>query len=62
MSINPRLRYADNYGWSPCIPPDLLGRALNKSEASEQTKGFVRAALALMRSRLALEKTSHHEH
>ena len=30
MSIDPRFRAADNLGACPCIPPMLLGRALDR--------------------------------
>jgi hypothetical protein len=30
MSIDPRFRAADNFGYHPCIPPLLLGRALDR--------------------------------
>jgi hypothetical protein len=35
MSINPRLRYADNQGWQPCLPPMLLGALLAKAQAKK---------------------------
>ena len=30
MSINPRLRYADNFGSMPCIDPLALGRLMDR--------------------------------
>ena len=30
MSINPRIKIADNYGWRPCIDPLALGRAMDR--------------------------------
>ncbi len=30
MSIDPRMKLSDNLGWHPCIPPMILGRALDR--------------------------------
>lgn len=30
MSIDPRIKIADNHGWHPCIDPLVLGRAMDR--------------------------------
>ena len=55
MSINPRLRYADNLGALPCIDPLTLGRLMDRlCEGSKPSLASrVRKALADLRRRLA---------
>jgi hypothetical protein len=55
VSIDPRFKVSDNLGYHPCVPPMLLGRALDRLD---QGRGltlrdrFVKA-LANLRRRLA---------
>lgn len=54
MSINPRLRYADNLGAVPCIDPLTLGRVMDRlceGRAPSLTER-VRKALAELRKRI----------
>lgn len=55
MSINPRLRYADNLGALPCIDPLALGRLMDRlCEGSKPSLASrVRKALAELRKRIA---------
>jgi len=55
MSIDPRMKLSDNLGWHPCIPPMILGRALDRLD---QGRGLtlrerVVKALADLRRRMA---------
>jgi hypothetical protein len=54
VSIDPRLHTADNLGWHPCIPPLLLGRALDRLEQGRglTLRDRVLKALANLRRRL----------
>jgi hypothetical protein len=55
VSIDPRFRAADNLGACPCIPPMLLGRALDRLDQGRgpTLRGRVIKALANFRRRLA---------
>jgi hypothetical protein len=55
MSIDPRFKVSDNLGYHPCVPPMLLGRALDRLD---QGRGLtlwavVIKSLANFRRRLA---------
>ena len=54
MSINPRLRYADNLGTLPCIDPLLLGRVMDRlcNGRAPTLRQRVVVALAQLRARL----------
>lgn len=55
MSINPRLRHADNLGWQPCIDPVALGRLMDRlcdGKAPSLTERITKA-LANLRKKLA---------
>ncbi len=54
MSIDPRFRASDNFGYHPCIPPLLLGRALDRLDQGRPPtlRGRVVKALANLRRRL----------
>jgi hypothetical protein len=54
VSINPRLRYADNLGTLPCIDPLLLGRVMDRlcNGRTPTLSQRVIAALAQLRTRL----------
>ena len=55
MSIDPRMKLSDNLGWQPCIPPLLLGRALDSLDQGRapSLRARVTKALAAMRRRIA---------
>ena len=55
MSINPRLRYADNEGAMPCIDPFVLGRVMDAicNGHAPTMRDRVVKALAALRRRLA---------
>jgi len=55
MSIDPRFKVSDNLGYHPCVPPMLLGRALDRLD---QGRGLtlrerIVKALANLRRRMA---------
>jgi hypothetical protein len=55
VSIDPRMKLSDNLGWQPCIPPMILGRALDRLDQGRGPKLRERVvkALADLRRRLA---------
>lgn len=55
MSINPRLRHADNNGWQPCIDPVVLGRVMDRLCEDRAPSAIERIAKALanLRKKLA---------
>ena len=55
MSINPRLRYADNLGSMPCIDPLALGRLMDRvcNGHAPTLRDRVVKALAELRRRMA---------
>jgi hypothetical protein len=55
VSINPRLRYADNLGTLPCIDPLLLGRVMDRlcNGRTPTLRQRVVVALAQLRNRLS---------
>jgi hypothetical protein len=55
VSIDPRLKVSDNLGWHPCVPPLLLGRALDRLDQGRglTLRDRVAKALAELRRRLA---------
>jgi hypothetical protein len=55
MSINPRLRYADNRGACPCLPPLVLGQYLNRisGQPAQDLRSRVVQALQNLRRKLA---------
>jgi hypothetical protein len=55
MSIDPRLRVSDNLGWHPCVPPILLGRALDRLDQGRapSLRARIIDALAALRRRIA---------
>jgi len=55
VSINPRLRYADNLGTLPCIDPLLLGRVMDRlcNGRAPTLRQRVVAALAQLRNRIS---------
>ena len=54
MSIDPRMKLSDNLGWHPCIPPMILGRALDRLDQGRgpTLRKRVVKALANLRRRL----------
>ena len=55
MSINPRLRYAENNGALPCIDPLVLGRVMERicHGHAPTLRDRITKALARLRKRLA---------
>lgn len=55
MSINPRLRYADNLGACPCLDPLALGRLMDRlcQGRSPSLAQRVTRALAQLRKKIA---------
>lgn len=55
MSIDPRLRFSDNTGACPCLPPEVLGRLLDRIHRQPEAPLIerVRAALAQLRKKIA---------
>lgn len=55
VSINPRLRYADNLGAVPCIEPLVLGRLMDRvcNGHTPTLRDRVVNALAQLRKKLA---------
>jgi hypothetical protein len=55
MSIDPRLKVSDNLGYHPCVPPMLLGRALDRLDQGRGPTlwAVIIKALANLRRRMA---------
>jgi hypothetical protein len=55
MSIDPRFKVSDNLGWNPCVPPMVLGRALDRLDQGRgpTLRQRVIKGLANLRRRLA---------
>jgi hypothetical protein len=55
MSIDPRMKLSDNFGGQPCIPPLLLGRALDRLDQGRapSLRARVIEGLAALRRRIA---------
>ena len=55
MSIDPRFKVSDNLGYHPCVPPMLLGRALDRLDQGRgpTLRARVIEALAALRRSIA---------
>jgi hypothetical protein len=55
MSIDPRFKVSDNLGYHPCVPPMLLGRALDRLDQGRGPTlwAVIIKSLANIRRRLA---------